>query len=716
MSVAPLKPLHCARRGPVLLVIADGLGLAEPGPGNALHLADTPVIDQLLASPWHTPLQAHGTAVGLPDDTDMGNSEVGHNTLGAGRVFAQGAKLINQALADGRLFEGETWQQVEACARAGGRVHFLGLLSDGNVHAHIDHLFALLDRCAQANITRVAVHALLDGRDVAPRSAAEYLTPLLERLAEHNRNPDFDYQLASAGGRMRITMDRYEADWAMVERGYALHAHGQGTKVTDALAEVARQYATDPELTDQNLEPFVMADEQSKPQGKMEDGDAVVLFNFRGDRALEICRAFEQDDFTPFDRGRRPQVFFCGMLQYDGDLQIPVNFLVAPPQIDQVMGEYLCATGLKAFAVSETQKFGHVTFFWNGNRSKPLDPELEHWREIPSLDLPFDEQPAMQAGAITDATLELIESGEFMFGRINFANPDMVGHTGSIPATKQALEAVDRNLGRLIKAMQAVQGTLVFTADHGNAEQMLEQRNGEWQPRTAHSLNPVPCVVVDSHPEPPYQLRELEKPGLANVAATLINLMGYEAPPDYAASLIELPGEPQQVTPQHSGFLHLQTEQTRLPNGETQSYDVVRHPGAVAVLLLDSKDRVCLLRQYRAAIGGWIWEVPAGRINLGEPPLAAARRELKEETGAVAGTYTSLGSILSSPGFCDERLYLFLMRVDTLTEPAREPYEVIETHWFTREEITRMITDHRIEDAKTIAIWHRAAAQRGLTK
>ena len=710
MSVAPLKPLHCGRRGPVLLVIADGLGLAEPGPGNALSLADTPVIDKLLASPWQVPLQAHGTAVGLPSDADMGNSEVGHNTLGAGRVFAQGAKLINQALADGRLFNDETWQQVEARGRAGGRVHFLGLLSDGNVHAHIDHLFTLLDRCAQNNIARVAVHALLDGRDVAPRSAPEYLTPLLERLEQHNRNPDFDYQLASAGGRMRITMDRYEADWAMVERGYALHAHGKGTPVTDALAEVARQYAADPDLTDQNLEPFVMADEQGKPVGAMQDGDAVVLFNFRGDRALEICRAFEQDDFKPFDRGRRPEVFFCGMLQYDGDLQIPTHYLVAPPRIDRVMGEYLCATGLKAFAVSETQKFGHVTFFWNGNRSTPLDSELEHWREIPSLDLPFDEQPAMQADAITDATLELIEGGEFMFGRINFANPDMVGHTGSIPATRQALEAVDRNLGRLIEAMRAVQGCLVFTADHGNAEQMLEQRGGKWLPRTAHSLNPVPCVVVDSHPEPTYQLRELERPGLANVAATVINLMGYAAPPDYAPSLIELPGEPERVTPLHDGFLHVRTEQARLPNERTQDYDVVRHPGAVAVLLFDAKDRVCLLRQYRVAIGGWVWEVPAGRINPGETPLAAARRELKEETGAEARDFTSLGSILSSPGFCDERLYLFMMRADALAEPAREPYEVIETHWFTREDIDRMITEQRIDDAKTIAIWYRASA------
>ena len=444
------------RKGALLLVVADGVGLAEAGPANALSLANTPVIDELLKSRLSTRLHAHGTYVGLPTDSDMGNSEVGHNTLGGGRIFDQGAKLVNAAFASGGIYESECWQEIEARGKQGKTIHFLGLLSDGNVHSHIDHLLQLVKRCHQSAIASVCVHALLDGRDVDPRSAPKYLGQLQEALDEVNMSGDFNYRIASGGGRMAITMDRYQADWGMVKRGFDTHVlakvTGIGREVASALDEVNRQYDADQNLSDQYLAPFVVVDDQGAV-GKMASGDGVVLFNFRGDRGIEISQALEDPDFSKFDRGDYPQVYFCGMLQYDGDLKVPKNYLVNPPLIERTMVEFMCAEGMRTFAVSETQKFGHVTYFWNGNKSGYIDPSLETYIEIPSDNCEFNQAPAMKAVEITDATIKLIESGEFDFGRINFANGDMVGHTGDIPATVQSLECVDTCLGRLVECV-----------------------------------------------------------------------------------------------------------------------------------------------------------------------------------------------------------------------------------------------------------------------
>ncbi len=531
------------RPGPVLLVVADGVGLAEAGPANALSLARTPVIDELLASPMSTRLHAHGTHVGLPSDSDMGNSEVGHNTLGGGRIFDQGAKLVNSAFESGRIFRSEAWQQVEQRG-AKGSVHFLGLLSDGNVHSHLDHLFCLIDRCRQCGIIAVRIHILLDGRDVEPRSAPLYVGKLQDKLDSINSTGDFDYRIASGGGRMSITMDRYEADWDMVERGYKTHVIGEvtgfGRSVTDVLAEVSRQYQADSTLSDQYLAPFVVIDDHG-PVGKIEDGDSVVLFNFRGDRAIEICRALEDETFTGFERGSLPNIYFCGMLQYDGDLKIPRNYLVNPPTIDRTMIEYLCAENVTTFAVSETQKFGHVTYFWNGNKSGYIDQSLETYIEVPSDHCDFQEKPEMKAGEITRATIDLLENGQFGFGRINFANGDMVGHTGNIPATVQALEWVDQCLGQLLECIKKHNGILIFTADHGNADEMFVEIGGERIARTSHSLNPVPFVIFDSMEDGSYSLDSQVEGGLSNVAATVFNLLGYCAPEDYCPSLICFP-------------------------------------------------------------------------------------------------------------------------------------------------------------------------------
>jgi len=537
LKLAPLRAFP-GRPGPLLLAIADGVGLAPEGPSNAVHLADTPTMDRLLASPLQVPLKAHGTGVGLPSDDDMGNSEVGHNALGAGRIFAQGAKLVNRALGSGELFKREAWRRVMDVGRQGGTVHFLGLLSDGNVHSHIDHLFRLVRECATRQVRRVRLHILLDGRDVAARSALTYIEKTEALLASLSEAHGVDYRIASGGGRMRITMDRYNADWEMVKRGYDCHVHGVGRPYHSAESAVKTLYAEDPETNDQTMAPFVISDNGS-PLGTIVDGDAVVLFNFRGDRAIEISRAFEEDGFDKFDRGRRPDVFFAGMLEYDGDLKVPRNYLVVPPVIERTVSEYLCAEGVRSFAISETQKYGHVTYFWNGNRSGYIDKTLETYIEVPSDNLPFDQAPAMKAREITDQAIELLQSGDYRFGRLNFANGDMVGHTGNLSATVSAMETVDQCLGRLVETIEALGGILVFTADHGNAEDMFREKDGERLMTTSHTLNPVPFVIHDPGYREEYTMADVEEPGLSHVAATLLNLLGYKAPDDYQPSLIE---------------------------------------------------------------------------------------------------------------------------------------------------------------------------------
>ena len=448
------------RPGPVLIVVADGVGVAPVGPSNAVSEARTPTLDRLAESVAYTELAAHGTAVGLPSDDDMGNSEVGHNALGAGRIFAQGAKLVNRAIGDGALFDSDLWSELIERGRA-GTLHLLGLHSDGNVHSHTDHLYALLRAAAAAGVTRARVHILHDGRDVPARSALTYIGATEAVLAEINAehaSVGADYRIASGGGRMTITMDRYEADWPMVARGYHAHTHGVGRAFRSATEAVETVYAEQPDVGDQYLDEFVIVDEAGEPVGRMDDGDAVVLFNFRGDRAIEISRAYEEPDFAAFDRtgpsGRpHPDVLFAGMLQYDGDLLVPKRYLVSPPAIDRTMGQYLCAEGVHSFAVSETQKFGHVTYFWNGNRSGYIDPELETYLEIPSDNVEFNKTPAMKLQEITDATIEYLRSGRYRFGRINFPNGDMVGHTGDLGATIEAMEVLDACMARLVEVI-----------------------------------------------------------------------------------------------------------------------------------------------------------------------------------------------------------------------------------------------------------------------
>jgi len=541
--------------GQLLLVILDGVGLyrgrSEGYDGNAFDLAGTPNLDRLFAeAPVFLELKAHGTSVGLPTDSDMGNSEVGHNAIGAGRIFEQGAKLVSRAIASGSLFAGQTWRQlVDRVKETGGSFHLIGLLSDGNVHSHIDHLEALIRRLAAEGVGKIRIHPLADGRDVEPVSFHVYLDRLEKLLLEVSID-GVDARVASGGGRMQITMDRYEADWEMVRRGWATHVAGQGRGFSSAAEAVSALREENPGVIDQDLPPFVVTDENGEAVGSVRDGDSVVFFNFRGDRAIEISRAFTERSFTHFERDPTPDVLFAGMMEYDGDLKIPPLFLVSPPAISRTLSEYLVHNDVSQLAIAETQKFGHVTYFWNGNNSVPFDPRLEDWIEVPSDQIPFAQKPEMKAREVCEEVVTDLASRGHRFIRVNFANGDMVGHTGSLEAAVRAMEVVDECMGRIDSAVREAGATMIVTADHGNLEMMWEvdrrtgalkiDANGEPLVKTSHTLSPVPWCVVGENASRFKINPAVTEPGLGNIAATILTLLGFEAPGDYLPPLIEV--------------------------------------------------------------------------------------------------------------------------------------------------------------------------------
>ncbi len=528
--------------GPLVTIVMDGVGIAPENDGNAVYLAFTPTLDMLMSKYPHTTLKAHGTAVGLPSDDDMGNSEVGHNALGAGQVFAQGAKLVSNSIESGKIFTSDTWKELTSFCK-NGTLHFIGLFSDGNVHSHIDHLKSMIIKSKEDGVKKIRIHILLDGRDVGETSALDYVIPF-ENFIASLRDGAFDIKIASGGGRMKITMDRYEADWSMVKRGWETHVLGQGRQFESA-EEAIKTYRAEYNVIDQDLPPFVIA-ENGTPVGTIENGDSVVFFNFRGDRAIEISKTFEAGpEFTAFDRVRVPEVFYAGMLEYDGDLHIPSHFLVNPPEITNTMSEYLVNTGISQYALSETQKYGHVTYFWNGNRSGKFSEELETYCEIPSDIVPFEQRPWMKCAEITDNLITAIKSGKYKYIRCNFPNGDMVGHTGSFAATKIGMEALDLQLARILPVIDSVKGAAIITADHGNADEMYEIDKKTKQPKigkakTSHTLNPVPMIIYDNFNTEKYTIKSGGAFGLSNVAATTVNLLGYEAPEMWDESVIEI--------------------------------------------------------------------------------------------------------------------------------------------------------------------------------
>lgn len=522
---------------PVVLIVMDGVGENPSDYGNAVKIATTPTLDYLKQNYPYTKIKAHGVAVGLPSDEDMGNSEVGHNALGSGQIYAQGAKLVNESLESGSMYQSQTWKKlISNCLEHGSTLHFLGLLSDGNVHSNISHLLMMLTQAQKENIRKCRVHILLDGRDVPAVSAQKYIDQLENHLAEINKS-GFDYRIASGGGRMQITMDRYEANWDMVKKGWETHVLGSGRGFASA-TEAYETLRKETDAIDQDIPPFVIT-ENGEPVGRIVDHDSVILFNFRGDRALEISRSFDNET-VPFSRPKKPDVIYAGILQYDGDLKIPNNYLVNPPEIKNTLSELLVKNNIKQYAVSETQKFGHVTYFWNGNRSEKFSEELEVFEEVPSDVVPFEQRPYMKAAEVTDRIIGAIKSGEYGFIRANYPNGDMVGHTGSIEAAEIAVEMVDLCLARVIKAVDEANYYLIVTADHGNADEMYEKKKKPEdlpKPKTSHTLNPVPFIIYD--PEKKELKMKDGNFGLANVASTVAKLLNIDAPSQWEESIIE---------------------------------------------------------------------------------------------------------------------------------------------------------------------------------
>lgn len=534
--------------GPVVLVIMDGMGIGKNPKSDYVKIANTPNLDWLRENAVYTEVKAHGKAVGLPDDGDMGNSEVGHNAIGCGRVFAQGAALVGDAIRTNSMFEGAVWKELTAnVMEKDSTLHFIGLFSDGNVHSNINHLEAMLKTAKAAGVKKARIHPLIDGRDVPPTSVLEYVERFDKFLAEINADGSVDYCVASGGGRMNITMDRYNADWSMVERGWKAHVKADGRMFASMKEAIETFRSEKPGILDQDLPAFVI-ERDGAAVGPVVDGDSVIFFNFRGDRSLEITKAFEADELTEFNRGPKPAVLYAGMMQYDGDLGLPEKYLVTPPAIDRTMSEYLSNAGVKQFAISETQKFGHVTYFFNGNNSGKF--ETETWKEIPSDVCPFENAPRMKADEVTDEVIKVIESGDYKFIRLNFPNGDMVGHTGVVEAVKVAVEAVDDGVGRIMEALKKANGIMVCSADHGNSDDMceLDKKTGELKlddegktkPKTAHSLNPVPAIVYDPSGVSKARKANVADAGIANLAATCITLLGYEPPADYTPSIVEV--------------------------------------------------------------------------------------------------------------------------------------------------------------------------------
>ncbi|KAK6141265.1 hypothetical protein DH2020_022744 [Rehmannia glutinosa] len=535
----------------IAMVVLDGWGEAKANQYNCIHVAETPTMDSLkngAPDKWRL-VKAHGKAVGLPTDDDMGNSEVGHNALGAGRIYAQGAKLVDSALETGKIYDGEGFNYIKESFET-GTLHLIGLLSDGGVHSRLDQLQLLLKGASERGAKRIRVHVLTDGRDVLDGSSIGFVETLENDCAKL-REKGVDCQIASGGGRMYVTMDRYENDWEVVKRGWDAQVLGEAPHKFKCPVEAVKKLREIPNTNDQYLPPFVIVDESGKAVGPIVDGDAVVTFNFRADRMTMLAKALEYEDFDKFDRVRFPKIRYAGMLQYDGELKLPSRYLVSPPEIERTSGEYLVYNGVRTFACSETVKFGHVTFFWNGNRSGYFNPQMEEYVEIPSdSGITFNVQPKMKAVEIAEKARDAILSGKFDQVRVNLPNGDMVGHTGDIEATVVACKAADEAVKMILDAIEQVGGIYVVTADHGNAEDMVKRnkkgdplldKNGKIQILTSHTLEPVPIAIGGPGLAPGVRFRkDVPDGGLANVAATVMNLHGFEAPADYEPTLIEV--------------------------------------------------------------------------------------------------------------------------------------------------------------------------------
>lgn len=501
----------------VVLTIMDGWGINPEIEGNAIALAGTPNLDYYRQKYQFTKLQASGEGVGLPPG-QMGNSEVGHLNMGAGRVVYQEFTRISLAIKRGDFFNNPVLGEVMGKVKGrGSALHLMGLLSDGGVHSHQDHLYALLEMARQQGVSRAYVHAFLDGRDVPPANARVYLKDLKCRMERLGLGT-----IATIGGRY-YAMDR-DNRWERVEKAYRSMVYGEGEVAANCLHALEKAY--DRGQTDEFVMPMVILDEQGEPRGTIKSGDGVIFFNFRPDRARQITRAFVDEVFPHFPRVTAPQVDFVTLTRYAKNIEAPVAF---PPQdLTSTLGEVLSRAGLKQLKIAETEKYAHVTFFFNGGVEKPLPGEERVLVPSPQV-ATYNLKPEMSALELTEKVVEKIREGVFDVMVINYANPDMVGHTGILEAAVRAVETVDRCVGRVVEELLARGGIMLLTADHGNAEQMLDRETG--QPHTAHTSNPVPFYLIGNQ-----EFSPLREGTLADVAPTILDILGIELPPEMTGS------------------------------------------------------------------------------------------------------------------------------------------------------------------------------------
>lgn len=497
-----------------VLCVMDGLGYCERTAGNAVVAAGMPNLTKAQNAHLSTLIRASGHEVGLDSAKDAGNSEVGHNAMGAGTTIKQGLSLLNDAFATGKLFESAVWQKISKYPK----LNIIILCSNGRVHSNIEHLFQVIEQCQKQNLP-FSVIAITDGRDVSPRSAAEFLTQV----------PN----LAVFGGRGQIFMDRYQAQTEMLTKAFEVCVEGKAPVVSDWRAYLEEFYQAHPTLSDEQVPPAIV-----DPNNLIKNGEAILLLNYRGDRAVETARMFDNGDYITAEQfAKIKDCYFAGILQYDAEMNLPANYLCEPPVINTTLTSWLCEHGARQYTVTETVKFGHMTYFFNGNKSAPLDPALETWLEIPSdkLNNLYDKAPKMQAEPITEKLIAAINSGKYDFLKCNLPNPDMVGHTGNFDAAVVACQTVDECVGRLYKVCREQGVNLIITADHGNAEEMQDEKG---KTKTSHTNNLVPMIICPFG-TPDVKLQEGEF-GLTNLAATVCDLMGIPANPAFNASMVKM--------------------------------------------------------------------------------------------------------------------------------------------------------------------------------
>ena len=531
--------------GPVVLAIMDGVGLAPDAPGNAVSRARTSFLGRASQEYLHLSLDASGEAVGLLPG-QMGNSEVGHNTMGSGRAIKQGIAHIEEAFSNGEVFNSKAWKDVinrvlseEKASLLDNSnnmwynddisqrtLHFAGIFSDGGVHSHISHLEQMVEEAYKEGVRRIRVHAIFDGRDVPPQSEPKFIQRF-EAFAK--RFAGADIKIASGGGRMTTVADRYENDWSVVARGWDMMVNGSADYYFHSAEEgIETLRRIDPNVQDQYLPAFVVVDAEEKPVGKIEKGDALIYFDFRADRAIEIAMAFTYYDFPHFNRGdyQPEDVYFAGLTEYNSDTHVPEHRLVEPIYITETLNRFLGERGVSELAVSETVKFGHITYYFDGN-SYEKAPGEEHI-QIDSYTEPFETRPWMKTAEITDAVLENLD--KYRFVRLNYPGGDMVGHTADFEATVVAMESIDLSLARIAEKVDELGGVLVIVADHGNAEELIDKNGAK---KTSHTLNRVPFIIYDNTlNRNKYQLNQVEDPGLKNLAATLAILLGQDGWPE----------------------------------------------------------------------------------------------------------------------------------------------------------------------------------------